>query len=141
MNLRALRTSIGTARLCLYLKLHQHAAASAHARLCTVSLYPCVSVPQVCTPALEEGMPSAVIEAWLLVDEFVLCEAQRSLLKLLRDVGELHLQRQSLQALSTPTAAGAAAGQPDEKLPEQVSLSSAVNSRLMQLLLTGRGCR
>lgn len=34
-------------------------------------------------------MPQEVQEAWLLVDEFVLCEAQRALLKLLRDVDSL----------------------------------------------------
>ena len=41
---------------------------------------------QVCQPALADGMPAEVRETWLLVDEFVLCEAQRALLKLLRDV-------------------------------------------------------
>lgn len=46
---------------------------------------------QVCQPAWEEGvpLPAEVREVWLLVDEFVLCEAQRSLLKLLRDVDAL----------------------------------------------------
>lgn len=44
---------------------------------------------QVCSPVMQEGMPQEVQEAWLLVDEFVLCEAQRALLKLLRDVDSL----------------------------------------------------
>ncbi|KAK9815013.1 hypothetical protein WJX73_004876 [Symbiochloris irregularis] len=82
------------------------------------------SFRQVCAPALEEGTPTAVREVWPLVDEFVLCEAQRSLLKLLRDVDSLHLQRQSVQALSSPQAAAANA-ESDQQSAEQADESSA----------------
>ena len=64
------------------------------------------------------------------MDEFVLCEAQRSLLKLLRDVDDLHLARASMQALTSPPAPEAACtAAPDGKLHRPVGLSLLIRSR------------
>ncbi|KAK9807007.1 hypothetical protein WJX72_010642 [[Myrmecia] bisecta] len=50
---------------------------------------------RICQPCLEPDMPELVRQGWALADEFMLCEAKRAFMKLLRDIDKLDMFKAS----------------------------------------------